>query len=226
MHENSTNLATITEPLYSLYPFMKGRTRRGDELDQALLESVMQKAAESREVQKKYFEKYASTIVAAARAIAQVYRNGGKILAVGNGGSSCDASHIAVEFVHPIGVGKPSLEAVDLTGDTTAITAISNDFGFEEIFARQLLAKGREGDALIGLSTSGNSKNVLSGFAQAKKMGMVTVAMVGGDGGKMAKSPDVDYCLIVEHTSIHRVQESHLPTYHILWDLVHSILAG
>jgi D-sedoheptulose 7-phosphate isomerase len=88
---------------------------------------------------------------------------------MGNGGSSCDSAHIAVEFVHPIGVGRPSLDAVDLSADTTALTAISNDFGFEQVFARQLLAKGREGDAVIGLSTSGNSKNVLAAFAKPKK---------------------------------------------------------
>ena len=217
---------TVAQPLYTLYPFLQGKVRSSDVLDQSLLESVLQKAAESRDVQKKYFERYGATLVAAARALAQVYQNGGRLLAVGNGGSSCDAAHIAVEFIHPIGVGKPSLEAIDLSADTTSITAISNDFGFDQVFARQLLAKGREGDALIGLSTSGNSKNVLAAFAQAKKMGMLTIALVGGNGGKIATSSDVDYCLVVENTSIHRVQESHLPTYHILWDLVHTILAG
>ncbi|WP_414576369.1 SIS domain-containing protein [Anabaena sp. CCY 9402-a] len=217
---------SVTKDLYKIYPFLEGKTRSSDVLDESLLESVVQKAAESREVQKKYFEQYGTTLVAAARALALVYRNGGRLLAVGNGGSSCDAAHIAVEFIHPIGVGKPSLEAIDLSVDSTSITAISNDFGFEQVFARQLLAKGREGDALIGLSTSGNSKNVLAAFAQAKKTGMVTIALVGGNGGKIATSSDVDYCLVVENTSIHRVQESHLPTYHILWDLVHTILAG
>lgn len=217
---------SVAQPLYNLYPFLEGRVRNRDVLDQSLLESVLQKAAESREVQKKYFERYGATLVAAARALAQVYQNGGRLLAVGNGGSSCDAAHIAIEFIHPIGVGKPSLEAIDLSANSTGLTAISNDFGFEQVFARQLLAQGREGDAIIGLSTSGNSKNILAAFAQAKKMGMVTIALVGGQGGKMATSSDVDYCLIVENTSIHRVQESHLPTYHILWDLVHTILAG
>jgi D-sedoheptulose 7-phosphate isomerase len=125
---------TVVQPIYTLYPFLEGKTRNSDALDQSLLESVLQKAAESREVQKNYFERYASTIVAAARAIAQVYQNGGKLLVVGNGGSSCDAAHIAVEFVHPIGVGRPSLEAIDLTADTTALTAISNDFPLYNVF--------------------------------------------------------------------------------------------
>jgi D-sedoheptulose 7-phosphate isomerase len=194
---------TTAQHIYTLYPFMSGKTRSSELLDQALIESVQQKAAESREVQKKYFEDYGATIVAAARSLAKAYKNGGKLLAMGNDGSSCDSAHIAVEFVHPIGVGRPSLDAVDLSADTTALTAISNDFGFEQVFARQLLAKGREGDAVIGLSTSGNSKNVLAAFAQAKKMGMVTIALVGGSGGKMATSPDIDYCLIVEGKRSH-----------------------
>jgi len=102
---------TVVQPIYTLYPFLEGKTRNSDALDQSLLESVLQKAAESREVQKNYFERYAST-----------------------GGSSCDAAHIAVEFVHPIGVGRPSLEAIDLTADTTALTAISNDFPLYNVF--------------------------------------------------------------------------------------------
>lgn len=216
---------TVAPPLLKqLYPFLRGKPPSNDKLDSSLLESVMQKAADSREVQQRYFEKYGATIVAAARTMAKVYQSGGRLLAMGNGGSCSDAAHIAVEFIHPITVGRPSLEAIDLTANTTTITAVSNDFGFENIFVRQLQAMGREGDGLIGLSTSGNSKNLLAAFAQGKKMGMATIAFAGGNGGKMAKSPDVDICLVVETSSIHRVQESHLATYHILWDLVHAIL--
>lgn len=216
---------TVAPPLLEqLYPFLRGKPPNSDKLDSSLLESVIQKAADSREVQQRYFEKYGSTIVAAARTIAKVYQSGGRLLTMGNGGSCSDAAHIAVEFIHPITVGRPSLEAIDLTANTTTITAVSNDFGFENIFVRQLQAMGREGDGLIGLSTSGNSKNLLAAFAQGKKMGMATIALAGGNGGKMAKSPDVDICLVVETSSIHRVQESHLATYHILWDLVHALL--
>jgi len=214
----------VAQLLDQLYPFLKGKPPSSDNLDSSLLESVMQKAADSRSTPQRYFEKYGSTIVAAARTIAKVYQSGGRLLAMGNGGSSADAAHIAVEFIHPITVGRPSLEAIDLTANTTTITAVSNDFGFENIFVRQLQAMGREGDGLIGLSTSGNSKNLLAAFAQGKKMGMATIGLAGGNGGKMAKSPDVDICLVVETSSIHRVQESHLATYHILWDLVHAIL--
>lgn len=207
------------------YSFLQGQSRDGDVLNETLLESVMQKAADSRETQQKYIEKNGEMIVSAARTIAKMYQNGGRLLVMGNGGSSTDAGHIAVEFLHPITVGRPALDAIDLTADVGMITAVGNDLTFEEIFKRQLIAKGRKGDVLIGLSTSGNSKNLLEGFAQAKEMGISNIALAGGNGGKMASSLDVDHCLVVESTSIHRVQEGHLVTYHILWDLVHTLLA-
>ncbi len=209
----------------NFYSFLQGQSRDRALLDETLLESVMQKAANSREVQQKYIEEYGVTIVSAARTIAEVYQRGGRLLVMGNGGSSTDAGHIAVEFLHPITVGRPALDAIDLTADTGMITAVGNDLTFEDIFKRQLIAKGRKGDVLIGLSTSGNAKNLLAAFTQAKEMGLSTIALAGGNGGKMANSPEVDHCLVVETTSIHRVQESHLATYHILWDLVHTILA-
>ncbi len=209
----------------SFYSFLQGQSRDTALLDETLLESVMQKAANSREVQQKYFDKYGPILVSAARTVAEMYQRGGRLLVMGNGGSSTDAGHIAVEFLHPITVGRPALDAIDLTADTGMITAVGNDLTFEDIFKRQVIAKGRKGDLLIGLSTSGNSKNLLAAFTQAKQMGLSTIALAGGNGGKMATSPEVDYCLVVETTSIHRVQESHLATYHILWDLVHTILA-
>ena len=209
----------------NFYSFLQGQSRNSALLDETLLESVMQKAANSREVQQKYIEKYGITIVSAARTVAEMYQRNGRLLVMGNGGSSTDAGHIAVEFLHPITVGRPALDAIDLTADVGMITAIGNDLSFEDIFKRQLIAKGRKGDVLIGLSTSGNSKNLLAAFAQAKEIGLSTIALAGGNGGQMACSIDVDHCLVVETTSIHRVQESHLLTYHILWDLVHTILA-
>ncbi|MDJ0702192.1 MAG: SIS domain-containing protein [Leptolyngbyaceae cyanobacterium MO_188.B28] len=218
----SQERANTTQNFYS---FLQGQPRNSALLDETLLESVMQKAQDSRNTQQRYIEQHGLTLVAAARAIAAAYQSGGRLLVMGNGGSSSDAAHIAVEFLHPITIGRPALDAIDLTADVGMITAVGNDLGFEDIFKRQVLAKGRKGDKLIGLSTSGNSKNLLAAFAQAKQMGIGTIALVGGNGGQMATSPDVDHCLVVETTSIHRVQESHLVTYHIMWDLVHTILA-
>jgi D-sedoheptulose 7-phosphate isomerase len=102
---------------------------------------------------------------------------------------------------------------------------VGNDIGFDHVFVRQIVAQGKAGDGLIGISTSGNSGNLISAFAKAKEMGIVTIGLAGGDGGRMKTSGVVDYCLVVPTTSIHRVQECHVTAYHILWDLVHTLLA-
>ena len=143
---------------------------------------------------------------------------------MGNGGSSCDAAHVAVEFQHPVTAGRPALTAIDLSADRTMLTAVANDIGFDHIFVRQIIAQGRSGDGLIGLSTSGNSKNLVKAFIKAKEMGLTTVGLAGMNGGAMA-TIGLDHCLIVEEDSIHRIQECHVTIYHILWDLVHSLLA-
>jgi len=163
-------------------------------------------------------------VVDAASAIADVYRGNGRLFTMGNGGSSCDAAHVAVEFLHPVTAGRPALTAIDLTCDTTMLTAVANDVGFENIFARQIIAQARKGDGLIGLSTSGNSDNLIKAFKKAKEMGVVTIGMAGMSGGEMANT-GLDHCLIVETDSIHRIQECHVAIYHILWDLVHTLLA-
>ena len=144
---------------------------------------------------------------------------------MGNGGSSCDAAHIAVEFLHPVTAGRPALPAINLTADTAMMSAIGNDLGFQHAFVRPLLAQARKGDAVIGISTSGNAVNVLAAFDAAKNIGMATIALTGRDGGKMRISPSVDHFLSVPSDSIHRIQECHIAAYHILWDLVHTLLA-
>lgn len=211
--------------LQSLYPFLHGARQDASRMDDTLLESVRQKAGHSIDVKQRFFDANASQVVEVARAIAAVYEQGGKLFTIGNGGSSCDASHIAVEFLHPVTAGRPALAAVNLVADTAMMTAVGNDVGFAHIFVRQVIAQARRGDALIGVSTSGNSDNLLAAFAKAKEMGVVTVGLAGGDGGRMKESPDVDHCLVVESDSIHRVQECHVAIYHILWDLVHTLLA-
>ncbi|MGN2392165.1 D-sedoheptulose-7-phosphate isomerase [Pelomicrobium sp. G1] len=213
------------DALQTLYPFLHGDRQNPDALNQALLESVRQKARHSYEVKRAFFEENAQQVVQVAHAIADVYRRHGRLYSMGNGGSSCDAAHIAVEFLHPITAGRPALTAVNLVADTAMMTAVGNDVGYKHIFVRQIVALGRAGDGLIGVSTSGNSENLLAAFAKAKEMGMVTIGLSGMDGGKMAVSPDVDYCLTVRTDSIHRIQETHVAIYHILWDLVHTLLA-
>jgi D-sedoheptulose 7-phosphate isomerase len=127
--------------------------------------------------------------------------------------------------VHPITAGRPALAAINLVADLAMISAVGNDVGFEHVFVRQIVAQGKAGDGLVGISTSGNSANLISAFAKAREMGITTVGLTGGDGGKMITSGVVDHCLTVPSSSIHRIQECHVAAYHILWDLVHTLLA-
>jgi len=216
---------STNEPLLGLYPFLHGQRQDPVAMRAALLHSVRQKAAESLAAKQRFFAANGEAVVKAAEAIASVYRCNGRMFSMGNGGSSCDASHFAVEFMHPVTVGRPALTAVNLACDMAMITAVGNDVGFGHIFLRQLIALARRGDGVIGFSTSGSSDNMLAAFATAKELGITTIALTGHDGGKMARSADVDHCLVVPSESIHRIQETHVTIYHILWDLVHTLLA-
>jgi len=212
--------------LEALYPFLHGKEQDPAAVDAGLLQSIEDKARESREANARFFGERASVLLDAAKALAAVYRRGGRMFTMGNGGSSCDAAHVAVEFLHPITAGRPALAAINLTADIAMISAVGNDVGFEHIFARQIIAHGRRGDGLVGLSTSGNSANLIAAFAKAKEMGMTTVGLSGGDGGAMASAGICDHCLVAPTTSVHRIQECHVVAYHIIWDLVHTLLAN
>lgn len=213
------------EPLTQLYPFLQGEKKNPQQEREALLLSVQEKATHSLDVKRQFFAENKDHLVDAAEALAQVYLNGGKLLTMGNGGSSCDASHFAVEFQHPVTAGRPALPAMNLITDMAMISAVANDVGVEHIFSRQLDAHAVAGDGVVGFSTSGNSKNLMAGFKKAKDMGCMTLGFCGGDGGDMRSSGLVDYCLHVPTDSIHRVQEVHVSIYHILWDLTHTLLA-
>ncbi|MBM0104975.1 SIS domain-containing protein [Steroidobacter sp. S1-65] len=216
---------TGSDDLKGLYPFLHGIGHSEPDLEKALLESALQKARDSRAANERLFSAQAATLVQAAKALANVYRTGGRLFCMGNGGSSCDAAHVTVEFLHPITAGRPALPAINLAADTAMLSAVGNDLGFEHVFVRQLLAHGRAADALLGISTSGNSANLIAAFTTAKRLGMATIGLAGGDGGRMKSAGVVDHCLVVEADSVHRVQECHVTAFHILWDLVHTLLA-
>ena len=211
--------------LSALYPFLQSEKQDPARFEQELLDSTLKKSQDSLQVLQGFFSKNAQQVVRAAQAIAVVFRNHGRLLTMGNGGSSCDAAHIAVEFLHPVTTGRSSLPAINLVSDQAMMTAVGNDVGFDHIFVRQVIAHGKPEDGLIGASTSGNSENLLEAFMKAKDMGMATIGLTGGTGGLMAKATSIDHCLIVETDSIHRIQECHVLIYHILWDLVHTLLA-
>jgi D-sedoheptulose 7-phosphate isomerase len=211
--------------LADLYPHLGTARSDPDTLDAALRESIRQKAQHSAEVKLAFFSEHAELVVQAARTIADTYRRGGRLFTMGNGGSSCDAAHIAVEFQHPVTAGRPALAAMNLSQDMAMLTAVGNDIGFGHVYVRQVLAHVGAGDCLIGVSTSGNSENLLAAFRVAKERGAATVALAGGTGGRMRECADVDLCLVVATDSIHRTQETHVALYHILWDLTHTLLA-
>jgi D-sedoheptulose 7-phosphate isomerase len=128
--------------------------------------------------------------------------------------------------MHPITVGRKALPAICLSNDMAMVTAVANDVGFDDVFSRQIIALGSKGDVLLGISTSGNSENLMHAFATARSMKLLTIGFAGDDGGKMAAVAGqlLDYCLTVPTSSIHRIQESHVTLYHIIWDMVHTFL--
>ncbi len=203
-----------------LYP---GSRNEAPVSDADLVGSVQAKVQKSIET-KQAMSEQADVLVAMAKALVTVFTRGGRLLAMGNGGSACDAAHVAVEFNHPVTVGRPALPALHLGADLPMTTAVGNDVGFREVYARQVISWGTERDALVGLSTSGNSENLLAAYEVARQRGLVTLGFAGHDGGQMRRSGLVDHLLVVPSHSVHRIQESHLVAYHVLWDLVHTLL--
>jgi D-sedoheptulose 7-phosphate isomerase len=165
-----------------------------------------------------------SIIADVAKACVEVYKNNKKTILAGNGGSAADAQHIAAELVGRYGFDRPSIPSLALTTDTSNLTAIGNDYGYDAVFSRQLDGMGVSGDLFIGISTSGNSKNVINAFEVAKKKGITTVALVGRDGGEMAKM--ADYSIVVPSNATPRIQESHILIGHIICDIIEKELFG
>lgn len=163
-------------------------------------------------------------IASVAQACVEVYRHGKKTMLAGNGGSAADAQHIAAELVGRYGFDRPSIPSLALTTDTSNLTAIGNDYGYDKVFSRQLEGMAQEGDLFIGISTSGNSQNIINAFESAKDRGVTTVALVGRDGGKMASL--ADYAIIIPSNATPRIQESHILIGHILCDIIEKELFG
>ena len=211
----------------AFYPFLHQEERKPQDLMDELRFSLTEKAREGVEVKLKFFDENKDTILQAALAMAEAFQRGRKMLVCGNGGSATDAQHVAVEFMHPITVGRKALPAICLSNDMAMITAVANDVGFADVFTRQIIALGQEGDLLLAISTSGNSENLIHAFETARRLRMVTISFAGDDGGRMADMSErglLDFCLTVPTSSIHRIQETHVALYHIMWDLVHTFL--
>jgi len=163
-------------------------------------------------------------IALVGRECVELYKNGKKTLLAGNGGSAADAQHIAAELVGRYGFDRPSIPSVALTTDTSNLTAIGNDYGYDKVFSRQMEGMGSEGDLFIGISTSGNSINIINAINAAKDKGVKTVALVGRDGGEMARV--ADYAIIVPSKDTPRIQESHILIGHMICDIIEKELFG
>lgn len=185
-------------------------------------DSVMRKCRESIEVKERFFAEHADRIVELCERMADRFKAGSRLWVMGNGGSACDAQHVAVEFLHPIIEKRRALPALDLTSHAPLLTAIANDKDFSKVFLDQLDLWGRPGDIALGLSSSGQSPNVIYALQRARKDGMLTVAFTGKDGGRMAEI--AEYNFGVPSFSIHRIQECHVALLHIVWDLIHVAL--
>ena len=166
----------------------------------------------------------ATTVAAAAEKTAAAMKQGRKLMVAGNGGSAAESQHLVAEFVSRLTVDRPALPAVALTVDTSILTAIGNDYAYENIFERQVEALGREGDVFFALSTSGNSKNVIKGLAQARRMGITTIGYSGNGGGQMASL--CDYSVVVPSSVTMNIQESHIMLEHIFCMLVEKCYFG
>jgi D-sedoheptulose 7-phosphate isomerase len=177
---------------------------------------------ESADTKRAFIEENRDRIFEVFKEVAERVKRGRKILLCGNGGSASDCQHIAAELVGRFKMERRALPAIALTTDTSILTAVGNDYSFDKIFERQVEALGEEGDVLIGISTSGNSKNVVNAVLKAKEMGILTVGFLGKDGGRLKDI--VDYPFIVKNFSTPRVQEVHITLGHVLCDFIEGYL--
>jgi D-sedoheptulose 7-phosphate isomerase len=163
----------------------------------------------------------AGDVARTCHAMARRFHRGGTLVVFGNGGPSTDAQHVAVEFVHPVIVGKRALPAVSLTADVATVTGVANRVGLTEIFAHQIRLLAAPADIALGLSATGDCANVVRGLEEARGLGMLTVALLGGDGGRIAASGLADHVLVAASTDPRVIKEVHVTMYHVLWELVH-----
>jgi D-sedoheptulose 7-phosphate isomerase len=174
----------------------------------------------------------ADAVARACHAMAERFAGGGQLVVFGNGGSSTDAQHVSVEFVHPVLVGKRALPALSLTTDAATLTGIANRDGFAEVYAHQLRHLAGPQDIALGVSPDGDCRNVLRGLEQGRAMGALAVALVGGDGGAIGRAGVADHLLVAAGEDPLVVKELHVTLYHVLWELVHvffdhpGVLAG
>lgn len=214
----------------SLYPFLYSGEADLPAVLEQVRASTVAKADEILQLRRRLRDTEGARLLACATEMASRFAVGGKLLAFGNGGSATDAQQLATLFLHPAGLaeGRPArpLPALGLASDPAVLTALSNDIGVEVIFARQLAALGARTDIAVGLSTSGNSANLLRAFDEASRRGLLTVGLAGYDGGRMAELDSIDFLFVARSESVHRIQEAQTTLYHVLWELCQAALTN
>ncbi len=207
----------------SLYPFLYSDTADLAAVLEQVRTSTLAKVQEILELREVVRARDADRIAECAGRAADRFSVGGRLFAFGNGGSATDAQQLATLFLNPGGDARP-LPAFGLANDTSVVTALCNDVGVDVVFARQLAAFGGRNDIAVGLSTSGNSGNLLRAFDEASRRGMLTIGLAGYDGGKMAELDSIDYLFIAPSASVHRIQEAQTTVYQVLWELTRAAL--
>lgn len=187
-----------------------------------MIESIKAQLKEHSALIKKIEDTLTETIADTVAMLSDAFGAGNKLLVMGNGGSAADAQHFAAEIIGRFKMERAALPAIALTTDSSVLTAIGNDYGFDAVFSRQVEGLGRPGDVVFGISTSGNSPNVLAALAKARDLGCLTVALLGRDGGSIKTVADI--ALIVPSTDTPRIQEGHLTIIHIICDLLEKRL--
>jgi len=206
----------------SPYPFLFASPGDLEKVTEEARRSVRETALEIVTVRDRLAVELDTRLTECAQALAFHFSRGARLFAFGNGGSASDAQAVARVFLDPP-AGRP-LPALALTADTGTLTALSNDAGFEVVFARQIAAFAEPGDIAVGLSTSGNSHNVLRGLDEAARRGLLTVGFAGYTGGRMAEVDVINYLFVVPSLSVHRIQEAQTTLYHVLWELTQQAL--
>jgi D-sedoheptulose 7-phosphate isomerase len=201
-----------------LYPFLSTESPDAGVLLDDLATSARSKVADAESLRADTLGRERTRLATVAVSMAERFGRGGRLFTFGNGGSSTDATSVAVLFSSPPW-GRP-LPALTLVSDSAVLTALGNDVGFELVFSRQLIAAGRAGDIALGISTSGNSPNLLAAFREAKGRDMLTIGFAGYDGGEMGRSDDVEHCFAVRSDSVHRIQEVQGALAYALWTAV------
>jgi D-sedoheptulose 7-phosphate isomerase len=202
----------------SLYPFLYSGTTDVSAVLEQVRQSTVAKAEEILRLRREVRDADGARLLGCAREMAGRFASGGRLFAFGNGGSATDAQQLATMFLYPGGIARP-LPAMSLASDASILTALSNDIGVDVVFARQLAAFGAKTDIAVGMSTSGNSDNLLRAFDEASRRGMLTIGIAGYAGGKMAELDSIDYLFVAPSTSVHRIQEAQTTMYNVLWEL-------